>query len=156
MKAVVIPAILAVVLAGAGAAFWTIGKSEQRMADAQNIAAKAREEERQRIASDFHDGPLQNFISLQMRLEILRKVLDRNLEAGLEDLKDLQELAQRQVGDLRTFLHSMRPVDVDGANLVSTARRTAEMFQKESGIPVTFLGTNMPVAPRGGQRRCCR
>jgi hypothetical protein len=34
MKAVVIPAILAVVLAGAGAAFWTIGKSEQRLADA--------------------------------------------------------------------------------------------------------------------------
>jgi len=34
MKAVVIPAILAVVLAVAGATFWTIGKSEQRLADA--------------------------------------------------------------------------------------------------------------------------
>src|ERR1039458_2064448 len=39
----------------------------------------------------------------------------------------------------------MRPVDVDGANLIATARRTAEAFQKESGIPVTFLGTNKPV-----------
>ena len=39
----------------------------------------------------------------------------------------------------------MRPVDVDGANLVATARRAAESFQKESGIPVTFLGTNSPV-----------
>ena len=47
--------------------------------------------------------------------------------------------------DLRTFLHSMRPVDVDGANLVATARRAAESFQKESGIPVTFLGTNSPL-----------
>ena len=36
-------------------------------------ADHAREAERQRIASDFHDGPLQSFISLQMRLEILRK-----------------------------------------------------------------------------------
>ena len=33
-------------------------------------AQRAREAERQRIASDFHDGPLQSFISLQMRLEI--------------------------------------------------------------------------------------
>jgi len=61
------------------------------------------------------------------------------------DLKELQALAQTQIRDLRTFLHSMRPVDVDGANLVATARRAAESFQKESGIPVTFLGTNSPL-----------
>jgi signal transduction histidine kinase len=114
-------------------------------AESQRSAEKAREEERQRIAADFHDGPLQSFISLQMRLEILRKVLDRDLTAGIEDLKELQRLAQTQVRDLRTFLHSMRPVDVDGANFIATARRMAESFQKESGIPVTFLGTNSPV-----------
>jgi signal transduction histidine kinase len=57
----------------------------------------------------------------------------------------LQALAQSQVHDLRAFLHSMRPADVDGANLVATARRTAETFQKESGIPVAFLGSNAPV-----------
>jgi signal transduction histidine kinase len=28
---------------------------------------------------------------------------------------------------------------------VATARRTAESFQKESGIPVTFLGTESPL-----------
>jgi signal transduction histidine kinase len=98
-----------------------------------------------RIASDFHDGPLQSFISLQMRLEILRKLLDRDINAGMEDLRQLQALAKSQIRDLRAFLHSMRPVDVDGANLEATARRTAETFQKESGIPVTFLGTNTPV-----------
>jgi signal transduction histidine kinase len=117
----------------------------RREVDAQKAVEKALEAERQRIASDFHDGPLQSFISLQMRLEILRKVLDRDLNAGVEDLKELQRLAQTQVRDLRTFLHSMRPVDVDGANFVATARRMAESFQKESGIPVTFLGTNSPV-----------
>jgi signal transduction histidine kinase len=113
--------------------------------EAQKTAEKAREEERQRIASDFHDGPLQSFISLQMRLEILRKLFDRDVEAGMQDLKQLQSLAQSQVRDLRAFVHSMRPVDVDGANLIDTARRTAEAFQKESGLPVTFLGTNKPV-----------
>lgn len=117
----------------------------QKLAEAEKTAEKSREAESQRIASDFHDGPLQSFISLQMRLEILRKLLDRDFHAGLEDLKQLQSLAQTQVRDLRAFLHSMRPVDVDGANLVATARRTAETFQKETGIPVTFLGTNIPV-----------
>ena len=117
----------------------------EKLIETQKSAEKAGESERVRIASDFHDGPLQSFISLQMRLEILRKLLERDFHAGLNDLKQLQQLAQNQVRDLRTFLHSMRPVDVDGANLIATARRTAESFQKESGIPVTFLGTNSPV-----------
>jgi signal transduction histidine kinase len=122
-----------------------IDRLSHQLAIAEKVAEKAGEEERVRIASDFHDGPLQSFISLQMRLEILRKLMERDLNAGMTDLKQLQALAQTQVRDLRTFLHSMRPVDVDGANLVATARRAAESFQKESGIPVTFLGSNSPV-----------
>ncbi|PWT97532.1 MAG: hypothetical protein C5B51_31220 [Terriglobia bacterium] len=116
-----------------------------QLKEARQATEKAVENERQRIASDFHDGPLQSFISLQMRLEILRKLLERDFASGLDDLRQLQALAQSQIRDLRAFLHSMRPVDVDGANLMASARRTAESFQKESGIPVTFLGTEAPV-----------
>ena len=118
---------------------------EARAAEAREEADKAREAERQRIASDFHDGPLQSFISLQMRLEILKKLLERDFEAGMEELLGLQSLAVAQVRDLRMFLNAMRPVDVDGANFVVTARRTAESFQKESGIPVTFISSSGPV-----------
>jgi len=122
-----------------------IEQLNEELQELQKDAEKARETERQRIASDFHDGPLQSFISLQMRLEILRKLLERDFHAGMQDLVQLQTLAQSQIRDLRVFLHSMRPVDLDGASLVATARRTAESFQKESGIPVTFLGTNTPL-----------
>lgn len=145
---------LTVVVAGAVAVAFAINKQRQQakveelgrqLREAQTTAQKACEQERVRIASDFHDGPLQSFISLQMRLEILRKLMERDLTAGMQDLKQLHTLAQSQVRDLRAFLHSMRPVDVEGGNLVSSARRTAELFQKESGLPVTFLGTNAPV-----------
>jgi len=116
-----------------------------RISAAEKAAEKSREQERVRIAADFHDGPLQSFISLQMRLEILRKLMERDAHAGMEELKELQKLAATQVRDLRTFLHSMRPVDVEGGNFVAVTRRVAETFQKESGIPVTFIGTNSPV-----------
>ena len=139
-----------------GAFAWGCAVSKRRQAaqieslreslqGAQIAAGKAREEEAKRIAADFHDGPLQSFISLQMRLEILRKLLDRDFNAGMEDLRQLQTLAQDQIRDLRAFLHSMRPVDVDGGNMIANARRTAESFQKETGIPVTFIGANSPV-----------
>jgi signal transduction histidine kinase len=108
-------------------------------------ALRAREAERQRIASDFHDGPLQSFISLQMRLEILRKLLDRDFGAGIDDLRDLQDLAQQQVKELRAFVRSMRPPDMQGSNLYASARRICESFQKESGIPVSFVGGEGPL-----------
>jgi signal transduction histidine kinase len=148
------PVLRTVIVAGALACGFAVYKRRaaaetvalRQQLDAARVAAeKARDSERHRIASDFHDGPLQSFISLQMRLEILRKLLDRDFTAGMEDLRQLRDLAQSQVRDLRAFLNSMRPVDVDGANLVATARRTAEMFQKESGIPVTFMGAGPPV-----------
>ena len=122
-----------------------IATLEAGAAEAREEGDKARDTERQRIAADFHDGPLQSFISLQMRLEILKKLLERDFEAGMEELLGLQSLAVAQIRDLRMFLNAMRPVDVDGANFVATARRTAESFQKESGIPVTFLSSSGPI-----------
>jgi signal transduction histidine kinase len=107
---------------------------------AQAEAKIAREDERQRIASDFHDGPLQSIISLQMRLEIVRKLLERDVKAGSQELQQVQDLARSQVRELRAFLHSMRPVELEGANLSVAARRVIDNFQKESGIPVTLVG----------------
>lgn len=121
-------------------------KSLQEALEAVKRAGeKSREDEAKRIAADFHDGPLQSFISMQMRLDILRKLLERDFDAGMEDLSQLRTLAQDQIRDLRAFLHSMRPLDVDGGNMISNARRAAESFQKETGIPVTFIGANSPV-----------
>lgn len=103
-------------------------------------AEKAREAERQRIAADFHDGPLQSFISFQMRLEIIRKLLSRDISSATEELLQLQELCKSQVNELRAFVRSMRPVDVEGS-LNATLRRVVEQFQKDSGISATFAST---------------
>ncbi|MBI4891140.1 MAG: sensor histidine kinase [Acidobacteria bacterium] len=101
-------------------------------------AQRARESERERIAADFHDGPLQSFISVQMRLEVVRKMLERSHEAGLEELRQLREICDRQVTEVRTFVRAMRPVELDGAGLASALRSTVGFFQKDSGIPTTF------------------
>jgi len=101
-------------------------------------AQRAREAERERIAADFHDGPLQSFISIQMRLEIVRKMLARNFEAGMNELAELREVCTQQVTEVRTFVRSMRPVEVDGAGLASALRSTVGFFQKDAGITATF------------------
>lgn len=125
----------------------TLSRMESLAASARHAAAEAssaREIERQRIAADFHDGPLQSFLSFQIRLDVLRKILERDLATGLDELRQLQQLSQAQVKELRSFVRSMRPVDAE-ASMVAAIRRLADDFQKESGIAVTFVGGDKPV-----------
>jgi signal transduction histidine kinase len=109
----------------------------------------AAERERHRIAQDFHDGPLQSVISFQMRVHTIRKLLERDPETAVRELEQLQQVAKRQVAEMRTFVNSMRPVEVDTTSLTAAARRLVDDFQKESGVPVTFISGSEPVRTPG-------
>ncbi|MEO7145436.1 MAG: sensor histidine kinase [Bryobacteraceae bacterium] len=140
--------LLPVVLLGAALAVIGVlqkGQIQDRLASASRLnvlyrheAQRAREEERQRIAADFHDGPLQSFISFQMRLEIVKKLLSRDRDSAAAELIQLQDLCKGQVNELRSFVRSMRPPE-DGMSLSSSIRRMVEQFQKETGVSSTFL-----------------
>jgi len=117
---------------------------ERRMSSTlrQNVVIRSQaqgagEAERQRIAADFHDGPLQSFISFQMRLEIISKLMKRDANSAAEELRQLQELCRGQVTDLRGFVRSMRPAD-EGMSLAASVSRMAELFQRDTGIATTF------------------
>lgn len=100
-------------------------------------ADNARELERQRIAADLHDGPLQSFISFQMRLEVIKKLLQRDQAAAVDDMVQLQEICRKQITDMRAFVRSMR-MSSDGSTPATSVRQIAEDFQKSSGIALTY------------------
>ena len=104
-------------------------------------AEGARDAERERIAADFHDGPLQSFVSFQMRLEIIRKLLARDVDAATEELSQLRELCRNQVTELRSFVRSMRPVE-EGVSLSASLSRMVEQFQRDTGISATFAASD--------------
>ena len=108
-------------------------------------AEQARDAERERIAGDFHDGPLQVFVGMQMRLEVLRRLLEREPGLAKEELLQLQELCKSQTADLRAFVRSVRPTDVDGSQLMPSIRKLVEVFERESGIQASFVGANAQV-----------
>ncbi len=104
-------------------------------------AEQARNEIRQKLAGDFHDGPLQAFSSLQMRLEALRKILERRPAAAAEEVRSLQEFARTQTAEMRSFLRGIRPVEVGEAGLVSSLRQVVTEFERHSGVATTLQGS---------------
>lgn len=113
-------------------------------------AEMARVLERQRIAADFHDGPLQSFISFQMRLEIVRKLMGRDINSARDELVQLQELCKFQVAELRSFVRSMRPQDTDNAQLAALVRQILRTFENDSAISVTLQDQNLTSPPDSG------
>ena len=138
--AVVLGGVLAIVLALHKHSFQDrLTAALKRSVISRSEAETARESERQRIAADFHDGPLQSFISFQMRLEIIRKLLERDKEAAMRELVQLQDLGRAQVTELRAFVRGMQPADVSPNNLQSAIREAVEHFERDSGISATLI-----------------
>lgn len=117
-------------------------QSTERLKQTRNV-------EQQRIAADFHDGPMQSFISLQLRLGIIRKLLRKDHGEAEQELLQLQELANSQVQELRSFIRDMRPVMAD-ANLNASFRKTIDDFQRENRIPVSFVTVDFAEPPEPG------
>jgi signal transduction histidine kinase len=145
-----------VVGGGALAVISTIQKRyfDQRLAHMarQNVllrsdAQRARDLERQRIAADFHDGPLQAFIGFLMRLELLRRLMGKDLKMAMDELLQLQEITKQQVNDLRAFVRSMRPADVDGESLAASVSQLVDQFQRETGIAATYSSSEFDEPP---------
>lgn len=104
-------------------------------------ALGARDAERERLANDFHDGPLQSFVSLQMRLEVVRRKLAKDHDAGMEELGELQALWKKQIDDVREFVRAIRQEENETLDLAVALNRFVEAFQKEADIQVRFSGT---------------
>ena len=101
---------------------------------------EAYERERGRIAQDLHDGPLQSIISFEMRLQIIRKLLERDVAVASADIESLQVFSRDLVSEMRTFVHRMRPLDTSDTSLMAGARQIVDGFQRESSVSVTFVG----------------
>ncbi len=109
------------------------------VAHMSQVAARERQAERQRLAADFHDGPLQTFSSLQIRLALARKLIDRDPKAAGQEIERIQELGRTQCEELRAFLETLRkgPGELDFRAAVLAL---VQNFERESGLKVSTNG----------------
>ena len=85
------------------------------------------ERERQRLAEDLHDGPLQNVLAARMDLE-------EALESGSDPLVSAAESALREVAaGLRSTVTTLHPQVLAQLGLAPALRELADQFAKRGG-----------------------
>jgi signal transduction histidine kinase len=90
-------------------------------------------EERERIAADLHDGPVQTSAALHWRLEALQRLIRADPAAAIEELARILLLAADEAGVLRGFLASLRPGQRGGQPLGESLAKIREHFEREGG-----------------------
>lgn len=69
-------------------------------------------EERIRLARDLHDGVLQSFTGVALRLAAIRHMMDRDHAEAVAALEDAQRMLASEQRDLRFFIQELKPAAV--------------------------------------------
>jgi signal transduction histidine kinase len=96
----------------------------------------AQEEERQRIARELHDGVGPALASLNLRLRTAGKLQPN--PAAAQELKELAELTQANIQDIRRLIYDLRPAVLDELGLVAALKEYVGRYQQEQGLSVTL------------------
>lgn len=104
----------------------------------------AQEEERRRIAADIHDDTIQVITAVGLRLQQLRKRLQKPEEAKIMDR--LEETLKLSLSRLRQLIFDLRPSSLEHGSLSTALHGYLEQLRADTGTEVHFED-RLDVAP---------
>ncbi len=112
----------------------------QDLVEERNRMVEVHEEARKKLARDLHDGPTQSVAAMAMRVNLARRMLERNPASASEELVKIEELAHRTSKEIRHMLFTLRPLILEsqglGAALQAMAEKMNETFSQNVVVNV--------------------
>ena len=99
----------------------------------------AQEQERKRISSDIHDGPLQELGAELLAIDRAQRMLQNGkLSEAIDELHTLRSWLRQTVSNLRTVITELRPPLLDTTGLLKALDNLFARFKRDTGIDVDF------------------
>ncbi len=121
-------------LVGQGAAGFEANRLQQK---AEQVAVL---EERARIARDLHDGFIQSLAGIDLRVEALKLLLQRDPNRIPRALEDLHQAVDQGYREVRHYLAVLRNEGRQADDLAATLDRLAEEFATRDHLAVHVVG----------------
>jgi signal transduction histidine kinase len=107
------------------------------------------EQERNRIARDLHDGPVQGVSAASLSLEAaLLMIKAGDVERGTDVLVKIREELAGEADALRRLMAGLRPPVLEERGLIPALRETLSRFGIETGVVTSFEGELKRTVPR--------
>ena len=104
----------------------------------------AREDERQRLRRDLHDGLGPSLSGMRMALEAARVGLTKDPDAAERLLRRIDDETASAASVLRRVVEDLRPAELDDVGLVGALRRRASTFTHPGALAVTVESSSLP------------
>lgn len=109
----------------------------QDLVEEKERMVEIHEEARKKLARDLHDGPTQSVAAIAMRLNIMRRLLAKDVKAASEEVVKLEELAHRTTKEIRHMLFTLRPLILESQGLVAAIQAMADKMMETYSQKVT-------------------
>ncbi len=107
------------------------------------------ESERNRIARDLHDGPVQGVSAASLSLEaVLLMLRAGEIGEGVEVLTKVRKELAEEADNLRRLMSGLRPPLLEERGLVPALRETLDKFGRDHGIETSFATQNVEDVPQ--------
>lgn len=107
------------------------------------------ESERNRIARDLHDGPVQGVSAASLSLEAVLLMLKAGeLQEGTEVLSKVRRELSEEADNLRRLMSGLRPPLLEERGLIPALRETVDKYGGDNGVQTEFVGRGSTEIPQ--------
>ena len=106
------------------------------------------EAERNRIARDLHDGPVQGVSAASLSLEAVLLMLKAGeVQAGIEILSKVRRELSEEADNLRRLMAGLRPPLLEERGLLPALRETLDKWGRDNGVATEFVSVGAAEIP---------
>ncbi len=98
------------------------------------------EDARKKLSRDLHDGPTQSVAAIAMRVNYIRRLIERQPQQAIEELWKVEELARRTTKEIRHMLFTLRPLVLETQGLLAALQQLAEKMKDTHDTNVIIEG----------------
>jgi signal transduction histidine kinase len=110
----------------------------QDLTEEKERMIEVHEEARKKLARDLHDGPTQSVAAMAMRVNIVRRIMKKDVKTAGDELAKIEELAHRTTKEIRHMLFTLRPLILESQGLGAALTAMADKMKETYGQVVVI------------------
>lgn len=110
----------------------------QTLLNEKEKIVEVEEDARKKLSRDLHDGPTQSVAAIAMRVNYIRRLIERQPQQAIEELWKVEELARRTTKEIRHMLFTLRPLVLESQGLLAALDQLVEKMRETHGTAVTL------------------